>query len=224
MKILLVEDEEELSDIVGRGLGKCGYAVDKAYDGDEALDYYCMSAYDVIVLDLNLPKCDGLDVLRRIREKDNLTKILILSARSDISDRVLGLDQGANDYLIKPFDFNELEARLRSLTRITYIQQDIVLTCRGLNLNMATRLVSYKQVRLPLTKKEFAILEYLLLNKELVMSQERLIEHAWGSDEDLCPDTLKYHIHSIKKKLSEAGCRAELITNVRGVGYKITEA
>ena len=224
MKILFVEDEEELSEIVSRGLVKCGYAVDRAYDGEEALDYYRVNTYDVIVLDLNLPKTDGLDVLREIRLRDKRTKILILSARSEIADRVLGLDLGANDYLTKPFDFLELDARIRTLTRIAYIQHGTVLTCGGLNLNMATRLASFEQVRLSLTKKEFSILEYLMLNKDRVLPQDQLIEHVWGSDEDLFPDTLKYHIHSIKKKLSEAGCHDELIANVRGVGYTIREA
>jgi DNA-binding response OmpR family regulator len=224
MKILLVEDEEELSDIVGRGLIKCGYAVDRAFDGEEALDYYRVNAYDVIVLDLNLPKLDGLDVLRSIRRKDRTTKILILSARSEIADRVLGLDLGANDYLTKPFDFLELEARIRTLTRIAYIQQGNVLSCGGLTLNMASRLVSFQDVRLPLTKKEYAVLEYMMLNKGQVLSADKLLDHAWGSDEELYTDTLKYHIHSIKKKLLEAGCSRELIRNVRGMGYKIEEA
>ncbi|SHI20774.1 DNA-binding response regulator, OmpR family, contains REC and winged-helix (wHTH) domain [Sporobacter termitidis DSM 10068] len=224
MKILLVEDEEELSDIVARGLTKCGYAIDRAYDGEEALDYYRVVPYDVIVLDLNLPKVDGLDVLRAIRLKDKRTKILILSARSDVADRVLGLDLGANDYLTKPFDFLELEARIRTLTRIAYIQQGNVLTCGELRLNMASRLVAFGDVKMTLTKKEFAILEYMMLNPGQVMRTEQLVDHAWGSDEDLYPDTLKYHIHSIKKKLTEAGCKKPLIANVRGMGYKIGEA
>ena len=223
MKILFVEDEEELSNIVSRGLRKCGYAVDTAYDGEEALDYYSLNAYDVIVLDLNIPQIDGLTVLRNIRQKDKKTKILILSARSAIEDRVRGLDMGANDYLTKPFDFLELEARIRTLSRIAYIQQENELSCDGLNLNMATKVVTFHERSLSLTKKEYAILEYMMLHKGQVISTEQLLNHAWGSDADLFPDTLKYHIHSMKKKLAETNCNQELIQNIRGMGYKIEE-
>lgn len=117
MRILLVEDEKKLSDSIAKGLSNAGYAVDAAYDGEEALYEYEVNEYDLIILDLNLPKKDGIDVLREIREKDNEIKILILSARTKIDDRILGLDEGANDYLIKPFDFGELKARIRSLLR-----------------------------------------------------------------------------------------------------------
>ncbi len=224
MKILLVEDEEELSGFVARGLRKCGYAVDTVYDGEEALDYYNMNAYDVIVLDLNLPQIDGLTVLKEIRNKDKKTKILILSARSAIKDRVQGLDMGANDYLSKPFDFLELEARIRSLSRIAYIQQENELSCGELNLNMAAKMVSFRGNKIPLTKKEYAILEYMMLHKGQTISTEQFLNNVWDSDADLFSDTLKYHIHSMKKKLAEAECNQELIQNVRGLGYKIEEA
>lgn len=223
MKILFVEDEEELSRIVARGLKKCGYAVDTAYDGEEALDYYKINEYDVIILDLNIPKIDGLEVLRSIRQKDKKAKILVLSARNTVDDRVQGLDMGANDYLTKPFDFLELKARIRTLTRIAYIQQENKLSCGDLKLNMATKVVSFRSVKLSLTKKEYAILEYLMLQKGQAVSTERLLNHIWDSNADLFPDTLKYHIHSLKKKLFEASCSQELIQNVRGMGYKIGE-
>ena len=223
MKILFVEDEEELSRIVARGLKKCGYAVDTAYDGEEALDYYKINEYDIIILDLNIPKIDGLEVLRSIRQKDKKAKILVLSARNTVDDRVQGLDMGANDYLTKPFDFLELKARIRTLTRIAYIQQENKLSCGDLKLNMATKVVSFRSVKLSLTKKEYAILEYLMLQKGQAVSTERLLNHIWDSNADLFPDTLKYHIHSLKKKLFEASCSQELIQNVRGMGYKIGE-
>jgi DNA-binding response OmpR family regulator len=223
MRILLVEDEEELSKIVARGLLKCGYAVDSAYDGEEALDYYEMNEYDVIVLDLNIPKLEGLEVLKRIRQKDKKAKILILSARSAIDDKVKGLDMGANDYLTKPFDFLELEARIRNLSRMEYIQQENELFCGDLHLNMATKEVSLQAVKLSLTKKEYSILEYMMLKKGHVINTKQLIEHVWDSEADLYPDTLKYHIHSIKKKLTDVNCDQNLIRNIRGIGYKITE-
>jgi Response regulators consisting of a CheY-like receiver domain and a winged-helix DNA-binding domain len=221
MKILFVEDEEELSEIVARGLRKCGYAVDSAFDGEEALDYYRMNTYDVIILDLNIPKIEGIEVMKTIRQKDRKAKILILSARSAIDDRVKGLDMGANDYLTKPFDFLELEARIRTLSRIAYIQQGNELHCGGLTLDMAKKMVSYNSIKLPLTKKEYAIIEYLMLQKGQVISSEQLLNHVWDSEADIFPDTLKYHIHSLKKKLAEVNCDQELIQNVRGVGYKI---
>ena len=223
MKILYVEDELELSEVVCSGLRKCNYAVDAAYDGEQALDFYRAYEYDVVVLDLNLPEIDGLEVLRRIRGKDAKTKILILSARNAVDDRVKGLDMGANDYLTKPFDFLELEARIRTLCRIAYIQVANVLYCQGFALDMAQKIVSYGAVKLSLTKKEYAILEYLFLHKNQIVDTKSLLEHAWESDADFYPDTLKYHIHAIKKKIAEIGCPSEVIKNVRGVGYTVTE-
>ena len=131
MRILYIEDEQELSDIVCAGLRKCSYSVDAVYNGEEALEFYKAYDYDVIVLDLNLPVIDGLEVLRQIRQKDDKAKILILSARNAVEDRVKGLNMGANDYLTKPFDFLELEARIRTLCRISYVQVANVLTCKG---------------------------------------------------------------------------------------------
>ena len=221
MRILYVEDEQELSDIVCAGLRKLSYAVDAAYDGQEALDYYRAYEYDVIVLDLNIPAVDGLEVLRQIRAGDGEAKILILSARSAVEDRVKGLDMGANDYLTKPFDFLELEARIRTLCRIAYVQTASVLTCGGLSVDMAAKSAAYGPVKIPLTKKEYAVVEYLMLHKGQAVDTKRLLEHAWDSEADLYPDTLKYHIHAIKKKLAEAGCDRELIRNVRGVGYRM---
>lgn len=219
MRVLYVEDEQELSDIVCAGLRKCSYSVDAAYTGEDALAFYRAYDYDVIVLDLNLPVIDGLEVLRQIREGDNQAKILILSARNAVDDRVKGLNMGANDYLTKPFDFLELEARIRTLCRISYVQTANVMTCNGLTVDMAVKSAFYESVKLPLTKKEYAILEYLVLHKNRAVDTKELIEHAWDSEADLFPDTLKYHIHAIKKKLAELGCQKDVIRNVRGVGY-----
>lgn len=221
MRVLYVEDEQELSDIVCAGLRKCSYAVDAAYNGEEALEFYRTYDYDVIVLDLNLPVIDGLEVLRQIRKEDNKAKILILSARNAVDDRVKGLNMGANDYLTKPFDFLELEARVRTLCRISYVQTANVMTCKGLMLDMAAKSASYESVKLPLTKKEYAILEYLVLHKNRVVDTRELMEHAWDSEADLFPDTVKYHIHTIKRKLAELGCNKDVIHNVRGVGYMV---
>ncbi|GAA4860394.1 response regulator transcription factor [Paenibacillus vulneris] len=223
MKILLVEDEEELSSIIKRGLLKYGYAVDIAYDGEEAIDYYSLNPYDVIILDLNIPSKDGLEVIRTIRKKDLKTKILILSARSDIADRVQGLDMGANDYLTKPFDFLELGARIRSLIRIAYIQQKNDLSCNGLILNMSNQIVSYNETKIHLTKKEYSILEYMMLHQGEVITVSQFINHIWESNAEIFPDTIKYHIHSLKKKLADVNCNPDIIQNIRGVGYKLEE-
>lgn len=223
MKLLLVEDEEELAAIISKGLRKSGYAVDNAYDGEEALYFYEVNEYDLIILDLNLPKLDGLEVLNKMRKRDSSIKVIILSARSDIEDRVIGLDMGANDYLIKPFDFKELEARIRMLLRISFTQNSAVPTCGMLEINTVSKVASIGKGQLQLTKKEYAILEYLLLHKDTVISFEQLIEHVWESEADLFSNSLKYHIHSIKKKMNEMGCYAEYIKNIRGHGYILAE-
>lgn len=149
MRILLAEDEKLLSGYLVKGLKNSGYAVDAVYDGDAALYEYAVNEYDLIVLDLNLPKKDGLEVLREIREKDADIKILILSARSKVEDRILGLDEGANDYLIKPFDFGELEARIRSLLRRAFSQAPVVLSMQGLELDTGAKKWSIKARKFP---------------------------------------------------------------------------
>lgn len=223
MKLLLVEDEDELSFIIAKGLKKCGYVVDVAFDGEEALYYYEVNEYDLIILDLNIPKIDGLDVLRQIRKTDKTMKVIILSARSDIEDRVLGLDTGANDYLIKPFDFIELEARIRTLLRMMFIQQDRVLQCGGLVVDTKTKQAALHDNRLSLTKKEYSILEYMILHKEQILSSESIVEHVWNSEADLFSNSVKYHLHSIKKKLNDIDGSRQYIVNIRGMGYKLTE-
>lgn len=219
MKLLLVEDEIMLSKIVAKGLKKCGYAVDIAKDGEEAIELYEINEYDLIVLDLNLPKIDGIDVLKEIRQKNNVIKILILSARSEIDDKIIGLDMGANDYLVKPFDFNELEARIRCLLRRSFIQNNVVITCENLSVDTAKKCAFTDNTIIDLTKKEYSILEYLILNKDKVISSEELIEHIWDSDVDLFSNSLKFHIYSLKKKLFSAIKNPDLIKNIRGQGY-----
>ena len=146
-----------------------------------------------------------------------------MSARSAVDDRVKGLDMGANDYLTKPFDFLELETRIRTLSRIAYIQTVNTLTCRELTLNTAAKEAACGAVKISLTKKEYAILEYMMLHKNQVVDAKQILDHAWDSSADFFPDTLKYHIHAIKKKLAEAGGSENLIKNVRGVGYMVVD-
>lgn len=217
MKILLVEDEELLSNVITKGLKKLGFAVDQVYDGEAALYLYDVNNYDLIILDLNLPIIDGMDVLGRIRQNDFKTKILILSARSEIIDRVSGLNQGANDYLVKPFEFDELVARIHNLIRQTFIQTPSKLSVRNLTIDLLAKTVAINNVFLSLTNKEYAILEYLMLNQGKVISQSELIEHVWDSEADPFSNSLKFHLYSLKKKLGQEN----IISNIRGQGYII---
>lgn len=223
MKILLVEDEEMLSAIIAKGLRKVGYAVDTVFDGEEALEYYEIYEYDIIILDLNIPKKDGLNVLRVIRKKDIDTKILILSARTKVDERILGLDEGANDYLIKPFDFRELEARIRNLLRRNFSGTPATIMLSNFIIDTNAKKVICDNDVLNLTRKEYNILEYLILNKNKIISAEQLVEHIWDSEFDPFSNTLRYHIHTLKKKLSDFS-NEEIIKTIRGQGYIIEEA
>ena len=223
LRILLVEDEKKLSNSIVKGLTNAGYAVDAAYDGEEALYEYEVNEYDLIILDLNLPKKDGIDVLREIREKDNEMKILILSARTKIDDRILGLDEGANDYLIKPFDFGELKARIRNLLRRDFVQKPQDLTLNGLTVDTKAKRVLYHTQEIALTRKEYGILEYLMLHKNQIISAETLTEHVWNNEFDPFSNSFRYHIHSLKKKISAAS-GLDFIKTVWGQGYIIEDS
>lgn len=217
MKILLAEDEELLSNAISKGLKKLGFAVDQAFDGEMALYSYEVNEYDLIILDLNLPIIDGMEVLQRIRENDLEMKILILSARSGINDRVLGLNEGANDYLIKPFDFEELVARIHNLIRRAFSQTPAVFSVDRITIDVLSKTVTLDKAALPLTNKEYAIMEYLMLNQGRAIPQSELIEHIWNSEADPFSNALKFQLHSLKKKLGQA----DIICNVRGQGYMI---
>ena len=184
MRLLIVEDEKKLCDTIAKTLYQAGYEVDTCYDGDEALDYILAENYDLIVLDLNLPGTDGMDILKELRKENEETKVLILSARSQIVDKVEGLDAGANDYMEKPFHLQELEARIRSLTRRKFIQKDICLYCGEIKFDTKKREAYAKETLVSLTRKENGILEYLLLNQGRPVSQEELIEHVWDASVD----------------------------------------
>ncbi len=215
MKLLLVEDERRLSGVLAKGLKKLCYAVDTAYDGEEALALWEVNCYDLIILDLNLPRLDGLGVLRSLRARDQKTKILILSAKNTVEDKIAGLDDGANDYLEKPFDFLELTARIRNLLRWSFVSQGSRLQFGDLVVDSKLRCATVSGQVLALTPKEYAILEYLALRADCIITAEELIEHVWDSEADLFSNALKYHIHTLKKKLALPG----LITNARGKGY-----
>lgn len=222
MRLLIVEDEKKLCDTVAKSLYRSGYEVDTCYDGNEALDYIFSEDYDLIVLDLNLPGKDGMDILRELRETNEETKVLILSARSQIADKVEGLDAGANDYLEKPFHLQELEARIRSLTRRKFVQKDVCLHCGEIKFNTKKREASAKEQFVPLTRKENGILEYLLLNQGRPVSQEELIEHVWDASVDSFSGSIRVHVSSLRKKL-KAVLGYDPIINKIGEGYTIVE-
>lgn len=220
MRLLVVEDEIDLLESIAEGLRIDGYAVDISEDGEDGLELAIINDYDLIILDLNLPKMDGLEILKNIRENDKLTKILILTARSNVEDRVKGLDLGANDYLVKPFHFDELEARIRCLLRIKFIQEDNELNYKNLKLNTNSRKAYINNEPLKLTKKEFSILEYLMKNINKTISQEELIEHVWDNSVDMFSNSVRVHINALRKKL-KAQLNEDIIKNIVGVGYII---
>lgn len=218
MHILVVEDERELCDTIVRSLNRLAYSVDYCYDGQSAMEMLAFEKFDLVVLDLNLPGADGMTVLKTLRQNDYDTKVLILSARSEVTDKVDGLDAGADDYLTKPFHLEELAARIRNLTLRRYTQSDIVLTCGDLSFDTKSRKASVGDESLTLTRKETGILEHLMLNQGRPVSQEELIEHVWESTADNFSNSIRVHISALRKKLRTA-LGHDPIHNRVGEGY-----
>ena len=207
MRLLIVEDEKQICDMVAKSLYAAGYEVDTCYDGMEALEYILAENYDLIVLELNLPGIDGMDILRELRQS---------------VDKVEGLDAGANDYMEKPFHLQELEARIRSLTRRKFVQKDICLECGGIRFDTIKREVYAKGNKVSLTRKENGILEYLLLKLGRPVSQEELIEHVWDASVDSFSGSIRVHMSSLRRKL-RAVLGYDPILNKVGEGYQIRE-
>ena len=199
-----------------------GYETDTCFDGNEGLELCMTESYDLILLDLNLPGTDGLDILQQFRTSDSTTPVLILSARGQIQDKVEGLDLGANDYLTKPFHFEELEARIRSLTRRKFIQEDICLKCGRIIFDTRTRKASVDDATLSLTRKESALLEYFLLHQGRIISPEDMIEHLWDGSVNSFSNSIRVHISSLRKKL-RAALGFDPIQNKIGQGYILME-
>lgn len=220
MHLLVVEDERTLCETIVKSLKRLAYSVDFCFDGERALELLETEKYDLVVLNLNLPKVDGLSVLKQLRQTDRDTRVLILSARSEVSDKVEGLDLGANDYLSKPFHLAELEARIRSLTLRQFIQQDVLLACGALTFDTRSRIAKAEDKELSLTRKETGILEYLLANQGRPVSQEELIEHVWDNSVDVFSNSIRVHISALRKKLRES-LGFDPIRNKIGEGYLI---
>ncbi|MBN2098802.1 MAG: response regulator transcription factor [Dehalococcoidia bacterium] len=220
MRILVTEDEKDLADALAKGLKRQGYAVDVAYDGEESLRLAEVNDYDLLILDLNLPKVDGMEVCQRLRDSGSSIGILMLTARAGLDSRVNGLDIGADDYLVKPFHFPELLARVRSILRREGEHRKPILRTGDIMLDPNTIRAAVRDTQITLTAKEFGILEYLMRNVGRVVSQEELLEHVWSEDTNLFTQSIKVHINNLRKKLDAAGGEG-LISTVKGKGYFI---
>lgn len=218
MKILVVEDEHTLCDDIAEDLELERYTVERCYDGLEAWEKLLVESYDLAILDLNLPGMDGLDLLRHVRQERPELRILILSARSTLEDKVAGLDLGADDYLTKPFALEELETRVRSLLRREFSPRNPIVTVGALVLDGQKREICANGTPLALTYKEFGILEYLMLHQGKPVSQEELLEHIWETDSNPFSHSVRMHISSLRKKLRTA-LGYDPITTKIGHGY-----
>ena len=216
--IAIIDDDIHIGDMLREVLVQEGYSVLRAYSGTEALYLLSQNKPDLVLLDLNLPKLDGMSVLRTLRQTDRETRVLILSARSGTADKVDGLDAGANDYLSKPFALAELEARIRSLTQRQFIQPDVCLSFGTLRFDTRSRIAAVNGQDVSLTKKESGILEYLLLNRGRPVSQEELIDHVWDNSVDGFSNAIRVHISALRKKL-RAAMGYDPIHNRIGEGY-----
>jgi DNA-binding response OmpR family regulator len=223
VRVLVVDDEVELAEAVARGLRREGYAVDVAFDGDEALDKVMVNTYDLICLDITMPGTDGGEVCRRVRADDTLElqpRILMLTARDSLDDRVAGLDRGADDYLVKPFAFPELLARVRSLLRRDSPTTSAVVRLGDLELDDVRHVARRGERPLDLTAKEFSLLRYFMNHPDEVLSQETLLEHVWDEHADPFTNTVRVTIGTLRKKLA-VDDELQLIETVIGRGYRL---
>ena len=218
MRLLIVEDEEDLRNILKKKLMKEHYTVDDCGDGLEALDYIAMADYDGMILDIMLPGLDGLELLSRIRNEGDNTPVLFLTARDSIEDRVKGLDLGADDYLVKPFSFEELMARVRVMMRRKPSFVSNRLTMDDLVLDCETKEVGRAGRKISLSSKEFMVLEYMLRHQNIVLSRDQIEQHAWNYDFEGGSNVVDVYIRYLRKKIDE-GFRCRLIHTVRGAGY-----
>lgn len=222
MRILLVEDEHRISAYVKRGLEESGYAVDAVFTGRDALDWAEAASYDLILLDIMLPVIDGLTVCRELRQRGDVTPVLMLTARDDVDDRVNGLDAGADDYLVKPFAMKELLARLRALSRRSSEQpKSPVLSFADLSLDTRTHQVRRSGQIIPLAVKEFSVLECLLREPERVLTRTQIAEHVWNYDTFNPSNVVDVYIRNLRRKVDDP-FEKKLIHTVRGVGYRLS--
>jgi DNA-binding response OmpR family regulator len=221
MRLLVIEDEPDIASALEKGLRQVGYAVDMALDGERGSELALVNDYDLLILDLNLPGMDGLEVCHRVRAECPSLLILMLTARSRPDERVAGLDLGADDYLVKPFHFAELTARVRALLRRDLRVRVPLLQCKDLKLDPAARVVWQGNRRVELTSKEFGILEYLLRHQGEIVSQEAILEHVWDMQTNPLTNTVRVHINSLRRKLEDMAEMPRYIETIVGQGYRV---
>lgn len=218
MRILVVEDEKDLNRVISKRLESEGYSVDRCFDGEEALDFIDVGEFDAIIMDIMMPRINGIEVLKQMRSRNNTTPVLLLTARDGIGDRVNGLDAGADDYLIKPFAFEELLARIRVMTRKASGNSTNVFSAADLTMDLNSHTVVRGDVNINLSAKEFEILEYLLRNKGIVLSREKIENHVWDFDYSGGTNVVDVYIRYLRKKIDD-NFEPKLIHTVRGCGY-----
>ena len=218
MRLLVVEDEKKLNDLITKKLEKEYYGVDSCFDGEEAVRYVEGTEYDAVILDIMLPKLDGFEVIKRIRAKKNKVPILLLTARDNIDDKVKGLDYGADDYLVKPFIFEELMARIRVLLRRNSGNADNVVTIANLKVDLDAKTVFRDDLLIKLSGREYSILEYLIRNKGKILSRERIEDHIWNYDYEGGTNVIDVYIRYLRKKIDDS-YTPKLIHTIRGLGY-----
>ena len=222
MRLLVVEDEKKLNELITKKLKKEYYGVDSCFDGEEAIRYVEATEYDAVILDIMLPKFDGFEVIKRIRAKKNKVPILLLTARDNIDDKVKGLDYGADDYLVKPFAFDELLARIRVMLRRTSNNVNNVFTIADLIVDCDSQTVTRNNNAIKLSAREFTILEYMIRNKEKVLTRDKIEQHIWNYDYEGGTNVIDVYIRYLRKKIDD-GFNTKLIHTVRGAGYVIRE-
>jgi two-component system copper resistance phosphate regulon response regulator CusR len=223
MRVLVVEDEKRIASFIERGLKEEKYAVDIALDGEQGSYLADINTYDLIVLDVMLPKKDGVAICRDLRQKKNVTPILMLTARNTVKDKVSGLNAGADDYLPKPFSFEEFLARVKALLRRTREHKEPVLQIAGLTLNQITHEVKRDNKLITLTSKEYALLEYFMLHPGQVITRTMISEHVWNEDFDSLTNVIDVYIKFLRNKIDK-GFKKKLIHTLRGRGYILKEA
>lgn len=223
MRILIIEDQERLAISIKKGLEHIGYAVDMAHDGAKGLRMIeaMPEHFDLVLLDIMLPEIDGITVCKRLREKHNMVPVLMLTAKDTLDDKINGLDVGADDYLIKPFEFDELTARMRALLRRPKVALEVELSGSNITLNIAKHIVEKSDKEVKLTSKEFAILELFLRNKNQVLHRDKIIAHVWDFNYDTFSNIVDVHIKNLRKKLQNKN--EDIFETVHGVGYRFND-
>lgn len=222
MRILVVEDERDLNRVITKHLKKNNYSADSCFNGEEALDFVSYSEYDLIITDIMMPKVDGYEFIKRLRDSGKSTPVIMLTARDSLSDKIFGLDSGADDYIVKPFEFDELLARIRVLLRRNYGLSTNVIEIDDVVLDLSKKSVSRGGENIVLTGKEYELLEYLFKNKGAIRTREQIIEHVWDYDYEGASNIVDVFVKNIRKKL-DVGNKKTIIHTKRGLGYLVRE-